>query len=109
MSLQSRLLGDGMSILAVQAFVLYTFAHTVRRAPFEKMPPTLHHCTTRPLRLLDEWEGDVDDGDVVCLETAGPSSCRPPLVALPRSEGFRGAAPTSITDAQPRFDIDPFA
>ena len=68
LSLQSRILGDGMSIIAVQAFLLYVMAHTVRRAPFEKMPPSLHHSTVRPLHVLDDLVAVVVESESEELE-----------------------------------------
>jgi hypothetical protein len=38
---QTRLLGDGMSLHAVQAWCLYIFAHTIRRDTVERMVPPL--------------------------------------------------------------------
>ena len=53
LGLQQRILGDGMSIHAVSAFQLYVWAHTVRRAPFETIAPTLRCSTLMPLSRLD--------------------------------------------------------
>ena len=44
LSFQGKLLGDGMSLLTLEAWALYMMAHTVRREQLESFRPSLSLC-----------------------------------------------------------------
>ena len=74
LSAQIRMVGDGMTLNVVQAWLLYLFSHTLRRSELEKIAPQLSYSEVKAPSKIDYDNDDTEQGSNASSASAAKSS-----------------------------------